>query len=480
MLKKIYLNDKILWLVFGIFVLITFWGLINHAPWRDEAQSWLLVRDLNLPQLINQLPYEGTPPLWHLIIFPFAKLGLPYASELIIHYLIALTLIFIFLFASPLPKKIKVLIPFTYYFLFEYAIVARNYSLTALLLFLIAALYKKRFDKPLLYGGLVFLLSWTNIHSLAISIVLSAIFIYEIIKHKYEQNQYLLASTIMLTGILSTFLILIPHTNQYSNFVFSGWGIILTSLGSALLPFNKADYPLPIMFLGLLSALWVPFLVLILKTYQSRIIFFFSGLWLIFIFTFKNGGYLRHYGLILIFFIFAWWLDIINKENKINLKYDLKYKITLSVFLLCLIFNILYAGYFYSNNHNKYFSGAKEMAEYLKANNLENDNIATYPSYAGSALLPYLPGTTFYQMETMKVGTYLTWDKTFFNGEQTPYYILKQRLIQFYKKDTNLEGIYLLTSISGDENPDLKLITKTSRATVKKDEFFYLYWLQFN
>jgi hypothetical protein len=475
MLEKSNFKDKILWLVFGIFIVITLWGLMNHLPWRDEAQSWLIVRDLNFLNIIKQMPYEGTPPLWHLILYPFAKLGLPYVSELIIHYIIAILAVFIFLFFSPLPKSVKILLPFTYYFLFEYSIVARNYSLTAFILFLIATLYQNRFKKPVFYAILIFLLAWTNVHSLGISVLLLILFIYDIIKNRYEEKKYLIAIIVMMLGLTSAILIMIPQIDQYTTLILNSWYVLPRSLASALIPFLN-NPGVNLLILSTVSLLWLPIILFILKNWETKVIFVFSYLWLLFIFLFKHPGDLRHYGLILILFIFVWWVDIL--KNKTNYSQNTRYRIIFYLFLCCLIINILYAGYFYISGNNKYFSGAKEMTEYLKNNDLLKNEIAAYPSYSGSALLPYLPGKKFYQMETLKEGTFLTWNKDFVIGNQTPYYILKAYLKKYYQNQTNqIDRILLITTIPEGYDPELTLITKTKKETIKQDEFFYLYWL---
>ncbi len=51
----------------------------RHEPWADEAQAWLIAKDSSVLNLfLNQLRYESTPGLWHLLLMPFAKLGAPY------------------------------------------------------------------------------------------------------------------------------------------------------------------------------------------------------------------------------------------------------------------------------------------------------------------------------------------------------------------------------------------------------------------
>lgn len=478
MFKNHNFKDKTLWLVFAAFFIITLWAVCNHIPWRDEAQSWLLVRDLNLPELINQMPYEGTPPLWHLLVYPLAKLGLPYASQSILHYLLALSFVFILIFFSPLPKKVKLILPFTYYLLFEYTVIARNYNLTALLLFIIASIYSIRFKRPILYASLLCLLAWTNIHSLAMAFLLAGLFIYDLIKEQRDNKKYLIAVIAMLSGIFSTILMLIPQIDQYFEFTFFGYYPITQSLASALFPFFT-NFNLPIYLSIFISLLWLPFIIFFLKSWQAKIIFIIPIIWLEFIFLFKHTGGLRHYGLILIFFIFAWWLDMIIIKRKSIYKHSLNAKIILNLFLVCLAINAAYAFNFFYKTNNMFFSGSREMAQYIKNNNLDQEEIATYPSYSGSALLPYLPGKEFYQLDTQKKTTFLTWNKTYLIGISAPYSSLKNYLKYYYSLPENkVKSVLLLTTLPPGYDPELELIFKNSRETVTQDEFFYLYRLQ--
>ena len=478
MIENKYLKDKILWLIFGVFFVITLWALCNHIPWRDEAQSWLIVRDLNLPELINQMPYEGTPPLWHLLVYPLAKLGLPYASQSILHYILALSLVFILIFFSPLPKKIKLILPFTYYLLFEYTVIARNYNLTALLLFIIASVYTLRFKRPILYAFLIFLLAWTNIHSLAMALILTGLFLYDLIKERYENQKYIVAIVIMLLGIASTILMLIPQIDQYSLSNFFGYFLIVQSLASALIPFfTNSNIPL---YLSLfISLLWLPFTIILLKSWQSKIVFLLPLIWLEYIFLFKHSGGLRHYGLILIFFIFAWWLNLIIYNRKTAERSSLTDKTILSLLLICLVINVAFTLNFLYKSNNHLYSGSREMALYIKNNKLEQEEIATYPSYSGSALLPYLPGKEFYQLDARKKGTFLTWNNAFFIGLNTPYPVLKNYLQYYYSLPENkVKSVLLLTTLPPQVDPKLELIFQTSKECTVKDEFFYLYRLK--
>ena len=43
-----------------------------HEQWKDEWQAWFLARDLNVPDLLGFLYYEGHPALWYLWMKPFS------------------------------------------------------------------------------------------------------------------------------------------------------------------------------------------------------------------------------------------------------------------------------------------------------------------------------------------------------------------------------------------------------------------------
>src|SRR4030043_632381 len=150
--------------------------LLHHEPWEDEAHTWLVARDLNIISIFKQMAYDGTPALWYMLLVPFAKAGLPYISEFILHLVFAVAAMAIFVFYAPFSKVTKVLFIFSYYMAYEYSIIARSYGLSVFLIFLIAALYAKRFEYPLWYAFLIFLLFNTNAHSFSVASSLTILF----------------------------------------------------------------------------------------------------------------------------------------------------------------------------------------------------------------------------------------------------------------------------------------------------------------
>jgi hypothetical protein len=50
----------------------------HHEPWFD-AQAWLIARDATLWDLLaHRVRYEGSPGLWHLLLWFLSRAGMPF------------------------------------------------------------------------------------------------------------------------------------------------------------------------------------------------------------------------------------------------------------------------------------------------------------------------------------------------------------------------------------------------------------------
>lgn len=125
-------------------------GITHHEPWADEAQAWVLSRDLGYRYLVfHQLAYEGHPPLWATILWIANHwFHLPYQSLGWIAGLCALAGCWFFARYSPFPVFVRVLFPFTYFMAFQYAIVARPYVLLPLCVFAAAHFFTDAEQRP--------------------------------------------------------------------------------------------------------------------------------------------------------------------------------------------------------------------------------------------------------------------------------------------------------------------------------------------
>lgn len=149
------------------------WVGAHHEPWVDEAQAWLLARDCSLSELLGvRLRYEGSPGLWHVILWGLVRAGMPYGALFLISTGCALAGAAIVLFRAPFPLPLRVLVVSSYFFAYQYAVVARSYALDLVLVPALAATYARRLERPLAYGALVALLANANAHSFVLAAVL--------------------------------------------------------------------------------------------------------------------------------------------------------------------------------------------------------------------------------------------------------------------------------------------------------------------
>lgn len=197
-----------------------------HEPWFDEAQAWAIARSGSLKEILFEIPhYEGHPPLWHLILVPFAKLGAPYELSLAVVNIFFMTLaVAVLLFKSPFPKLIRCLLPFNFFLFYQYGVVSRPYCILVLAIFLAAVCYKNRNEHPVKY--LLCLTLMCAIHSMGIIIAgaFCIVWLCEIFAEKYRAGKlvtvfkdkrcWLMASLLIL--VLLIIVEIFPHYNTYT------------------------------------------------------------------------------------------------------------------------------------------------------------------------------------------------------------------------------------------------------------------------
>lgn len=150
----------------------------RHEPWFDESQAWLLGRDATLWDLLaHRVRYEGSPGLWHAILWLLSHAGMPFSYLWLVSAAFACGGAWVLLTRAPFPFWLRVGIVFSYFMAYQYAVVARSYALDLLLIPLAAATFAERLHRPVLYGLLLGLLANVNAHSFIIAAALSCEFL---------------------------------------------------------------------------------------------------------------------------------------------------------------------------------------------------------------------------------------------------------------------------------------------------------------
>ncbi len=407
-------------LIFLLYLFISFFTIYFHEPWGDEAQAWLIARDASLEQMYDLMKYEGTPALWHLILIPFARLDMPYFSMHLIHWLFAVGIIYLFVYHSPFSILLKFSFSFSYFMTYEYLAKARNYNISILLLFILAILYNKRFQRPLLYAIFIALLCQTNLMSLAAAFALSLVFFIDFCLHfsKLPLSKWLYILCFVIIGIsgLLAFLQIYPpqsatHVPRLNH------PIVLSvqtsyehypTLYDVLVFFEETGY----------NTLNMILVILVLVAVQQKSINCFLLISWLFAFitqTLLPTLNFRHMGFYLIFSIVALWLKFVSNDPELfqNLaeRYK-KYACRLAAFIC--IFSMPLAFEFIRSDYVKPYSGAKETAEYILENHLDAFEIIGLTRVSIQAVLPYFPKEKkLWYPHLQDYGTFITWDKRF-------------------------------------------------------------------
>jgi len=346
--KKIQtsLANPVLWGVFILYVIVLSFTIAHHELWGDEIHSWNIAKaSTSFSDLISNTRYEGHPPLWYTILWSISKLTHNVDYIQLTQLIIASLVVFLVMFFSPFPLITRILIPFGYFFLFEYGVLSRNYAIGVLLAFCICIILHKNFKYKLpVYYVLLFLMS--NTHPLGLHLACCLHLYFLLLNSEQKKKTSAIISHILLGAfvLLPSLYFIFPPPDSSLNIHFwmSRWNIKqLTALIQRLLyafvpvpawwKYNfwntqflleaQRNYPILkfIKIIVLLSLFGMFFSIL--KKNKKSLIFFAANLFLSFIVSvFVPLVSARYSGFLFIGFIVAYWLYCsetpVSRNNK--------------------------------------------------------------------------------------------------------------------------------------------------------------------
>lgn len=400
--------------VFALYIILLSAVSAFHEPWFDEAEAWQIAKCSSLYDLFFTVPHsEGHPPLWHLLLAPFAKAGMPYEFSLsFVNIIFISAAVWVLMFRTKLPGLMRLLVPFTYFFFYQYGVVARPYSVMTLAVMLCAVFYGNKSQKPVRMVLALALLCLSSAYGLAMAAGICVVwlieewngknvlvFIKDFVKTKafFSLLGLLVFAVLILsevfpdknatavsgmTNIKSTF-----QTLLYTLFILpfdATVGSVLTADRLLFSPKMLAYAPL--------SAIAVTILILFGKKHRQRRLLFIPLVFMPILFA-AIIFYAHYAGIITVLLIF--WLNVCFDNSDIGEppaslgKYDeiLHYVFAASgcVFIFVqIMWTVLSAAADIKYN----YSPCREIAAYIKENHLENGNIMsswdTYESEDGT------------------------------------------------------------------------------------------------
>ena len=356
------IKPRKIWIIYGIvfaaFVCMGVFAGLHHEPWADEAQSWLIARDNNnLIDLLKAVKYEGTLPTWHLINKAFQLAGLDYDHMFVIP-LVFSAIGVILLFFTDAPLWSKIMLPFSFFVVYQNSVVARQYAMVFPAMMLIVIFYRKRFDVPVRYHLALFLLAITSSFGVVISCSFMLWDFIIMLKKRFEgpaYKKYLLP--FFGTGIVilvMSYLSLPPDDcstalNKYS----------LSKNATNALLFNIENIALRYIFLALMLALFVYYFrrVLIQALVMTAPLIIFMAV-----------VYQREWHMTYLFFLLVSLLMIFREDfKKTERPFEKPANVLANIMLIMLLAVQCAAGvYSVYYEHQHAYSPAKEIAEFLR------------------------------------------------------------------------------------------------------------------
>ena len=158
--------------LFAVWLTTVLWLAAGHVFFRDEVRALSIATSgATVGDMLAVLHGEGHPALWYLLLRGghalIGNIALP-----VIAILVAANAAALLLWRAPFGWPVKALILFSKFMLFEYAVMARNYGISVLLMFAFAALYRRWRDRGIGLGLILLLLANTNVHSALIAAAL--------------------------------------------------------------------------------------------------------------------------------------------------------------------------------------------------------------------------------------------------------------------------------------------------------------------
>lgn len=400
--------------IYGLVLALT---LLHHEPWRDELQAWLIARDAeNLQELWHNTRYEGHPILWHFLLFLAARLWPNPAAMQILHFLVAFTVAALLLFCAPFPFPLRVGLTFSYFFLYEYAVISRNYALTALFIFAFSCLQK---GPPLPAAFLAAAASHSSPMGL-LAFPALAVWLFT----QKRDGRFLALGVALPVAAAAVWSCWPPPDSGYARPLFLAWEpiraqYVLRGLAGALLPVVPPQlqfwninwlYPMPrgqqvgeaLLTAAAAGTLLAAGWLLWSACGRAKRTFFgwLFGLATCLIFFYAVfPGTVRHHGIFLLLTVAAFWIAPPLSGKK-------AWRLSLPVGLG--LWSALWAC---STDWKNAFSANRATALWLSSSPVASLPLVGFPDWAASGVAGWLPGKKLFYPASGDWGTFIRWTK---------------------------------------------------------------------
>ena len=425
------------YILFSIYILTIGIVLFFHECWEDEAQSWLIARDLSFINIIKQMRYEGHSYFWHFLLCIFAKTRLPYECTKILQLFFASCFAYLIIKKSSYNNFMKFCLLFNSIFVYILPSLLRPYFLIPILLILLSVLEKEKNKNYILFGIILCLLANTHIVMLGFSIIIFILyykreFTEECKKTQTKNKKLIISAIISAFGIIN--MMACAFIGLFFNTAIANGNSEIKEIVFEFFEFCKSIITITLDQENIILILILELATAITIIYSSinydkkrGIILFFGNLFFIYVQTcvFDIKTHARVVLVPAFILLFDW-----NINEKIKNKNNIDYlEILIAVFCLLSIPNSINM----IKNEIKYpYTDSKNAAIYIKENIPEGSTIVTVNWNTISPIEVYLSGKDykFFDATSLEYMTFATWNKNVDNNAD--YYL--EDAINYFKK----------------------------------------------
>ncbi len=395
-----------------------------HEPWYDEAQSYMIAKSASLYEMFFVLPhYEGHTPFWWLILTPFAKSPIPYEIAISsVNILLCTAAIYFIIFKSPFHRLVRLLLPFTFFYFYQYGVISRVYSLMMLAFSITAFTFRDRDEKPFRFVMALIFLCSTGAFGIVFAFGFSLVWVFEIWNRRNVWDfiksilidQRIHALIALFGFALWCVLMIMPNNDTYAsnvdqnnNYIKSFFTLLIimpinVSAADVIYGYGGLDLFSNLGILELATGFFISFVfmgayIIFLRGYKMLKYFLvpYTTMCLFFSYTYFTT---HHQGIVLLFIVFCAWIALSNKcvfelpyriqkiaKSTNEIKFLNKIGITLLCF--CIIVSVYWNVVAIKNEMEFNYGYGKEVSEFIKVNKLERLNIMgpwRHPKLKGS------------------------------------------------------------------------------------------------
>jgi hypothetical protein len=375
---------------------LIFFTVSRHEPWTDEAQAWLIARDFGWFRMIfTELRYEGHPALWYVILWPAIHLcHLPYACFGYFGATFAIAGLAVLIFLAPFPPPLRYLIAGSFFFVYQYAVIARSYVLLPLLAFSAAYFYRKGLTGVVAFASCIALLIQVSTYAAVIGAGFAAFYGFQLFTRRAEisvldRRRAIVAFALVILSVATFFIVVFPPTDS---------SVMATSNAKPMqerlercfegLVGGLSDSAAPTFLLLLLTALWglerraLPLLVLGVGGTAAV----YGVVW----------GFGHHQGMITIAFVVFLWAAWPTSEDFAALTIQSKWihRALLTSLILTFAWHCTWSYTAIRKDWSRPYSGALDAAKFLKSVHADELGARGY-NYWAIGVQPYFDHNIF-------------------------------------------------------------------------------------